>query len=151
VELKPEKVQTNDDKSVTFRFTIVPETKNVDITGYRFMFGDGSSAQDVSVDHIERSVNAGGSLRVEGQVKTSAGISAVSEACSATVTVAPPVAPPPVVPPTGQVLGASLPATGPEAALGGIAGVSAIGVASRAYLRSRKSLLDSMRRKRRNQ
>lgn len=46
------------------------------------------------------------------------------------------------------VLGATLPETGPEAALGGVAGLTAIGLASRAYLRSRKSLVDSLRNKR---
>jgi hypothetical protein len=50
---------------------------------------------------------------------------------------------------TGQVLSATaptpLPATGPEAALGGMAGITGIAVASRAYIRSRKSLLGRMR------
>jgi hypothetical protein len=61
------------------------------------------------------------------------------------------VAPPAAVttpPSAGHVLGATLPGTGPEAALGGIAGLSAIGVASQAYVRSRKSLLNSLRKNR---
>ena len=55
--------------------------------------------------------------------------------------------PVPTPTPTGQVLSANLPATGPETAFGGVAGLTAIGYASRAYLRSRKSVLDALRGK----
>lgn len=51
----------------------------------------------------------------------------------------------PVTGGTGEVLGTTLPDTGPEAALGGVAGLTAIGLASRSYLRSRKSLLSSLK------
>jgi cell division septation protein DedD len=47
----------------------------------------------------------------------------------------------------GEVLGVTLPDTGPEAALGGVAGLTTIGFASRAYLRSRRSLLSTLRGK----
>jgi cell division septation protein DedD len=47
----------------------------------------------------------------------------------------------------GEVLGVTLPDTGPEAALGGVAGLTSIGFASRAYLRSRRSLLSTLRGK----
>jgi len=46
----------------------------------------------------------------------------------------------------GKVLGTTLPQTGPEAALGGMIGLTGIGVASRAYLRSRKDLKNSLRK-----
>jgi hypothetical protein len=50
--------------------------------------------------------------------------------------------------PTGEVLGvATLPDTGPEALLGGVAGVTALGYAARGYLRSRRSVLDALRGK----
>jgi hypothetical protein len=124
-------------------------TGNVKITGYRFSFSDSTLVRDTAanVPYIDHQVTSG-SLTVHGQVKTTAGISAISDACSATVSVNQPT-PSPTPTPTenGHVLGVSLPATGPEAALGGIAGISAIGVASRYYIRSRKSLLDALRRK----
>jgi hypothetical protein len=49
----------------------------------------------------------------------------------------------------GQVLGVStnLPQTGPEDLMGGAAGLTAIGYAGRAYLRSRKSFIDSFKKK----
>jgi hypothetical protein len=47
----------------------------------------------------------------------------------------------------GEVLGVTLPDTGPEAALGGVAGLTTIGFASRAYMRSRRSLLSTLRGK----
>jgi hypothetical protein len=55
--------------------------------------------------------------------------------------------PTPTPTPTGQVLGATLPATGPETLLGGVGGLTAIGYATRGYIRSRKSLLDALRGK----
>jgi hypothetical protein len=55
--------------------------------------------------------------------------------------------PTPTPTPTGKVLGTSLPATGPEALLGGVAGLTAMGYATRGYLRSRKSVLDALRGK----
>ena len=71
-----------------------------------------------------------------------------------TVTPTPKPTPTPVVvittptpTPTGKVLGTSLPATGPEALLGGVAGLTAMGYATRGYLRSRKSVLDALRGK----
>ena len=53
---------------------------------------------------------------------------------------------------TPAVLGASteaaqLPQTGPESALAGIGGLSAVGYAARAYMRSRRGLVSAMRRK----
>ncbi len=82
-------------------------------------------------------------------MKTSAGITQISDVCSAKVTVAGPTSTPTPTPtPTkGQVLSASLPDTGPETVFGGVAGLTAIGYASRAYLRSRKSVLDALRGK----
>jgi hypothetical protein len=162
VELIPAKSATQpaDKNRVNFRFTITPDVDNVAITGYRFTFSDSSQPVDTDANtpFTERAFGVG-TFTVNGQVKTTAGTSAITDACSATVTVTkPPVSPSPspVTPsptpsPTGRVLGAALPDTGPEAALGGMAGLTAIGFASRAYLRSRKSVIDAMRGKGRKQ
>lgn len=142
-------------KPKLFRFTITPSTQNVTVTGYRFTFSDTKQTLDTDANtpYVEREVTSG-SLKVTGQVKTSAGISEVTEACSTTVTMVvtspspTPKTPSPTPSPKGAVLGETLPETGPAAALGGMAGLTAIGFASRAYLRSRKSLVDAMRGKR---
>jgi hypothetical protein len=156
VELTPTKLSSATDK-VNFRFTLKPDAKNVTITGYRFTFSDTNQTVDTiaNTPFIDHAFGAG-TYTVKGQVKTSAGITAVSEACSATVTVnknTPSSTPTPHTPTptsTPQVLGAAtLPATGPETALGGMAGLTAVGFASRAYLRSRKGLVDAMRNKNR--
>jgi hypothetical protein len=128
-----------------FRFTVTPRVTNTTITGYRFTFSDNSAPVETAANqpYVERTVAS--SLTVQAYVKTTHGTSAPTEACSATATVT--VSPTPTSG-GGQVLGATLPATGPEAALGGIAGLSAIGWAGRSYLRSRKSLLSSMRNNR---
>jgi hypothetical protein len=150
VELIPKQVGGS-----TFSFTIKPSTTgNVKVTGYRFTFSDNTPVVDQTSNTVNHDVT-NGTLTVNGQVKTTAGISEISDACSATVNVttptpspSPSITPSPTPTPTGQVLGASLPATGPETVFGGIAGLTGIGLASRAYLRSRKGLLDAMRRKR---
>lgn len=141
-------VPTQPDKTgrpALYRFTVTPHVSgNVKLTGYRFLFSDNSAVQDTAVNmpYVEREISSG-NLTVYGEVKTTAGITQVSQVCSATVNIASPVPTPP-----GQVLGVTaMPVTGPETALGGIAGLSAIGVASRYYLRSRKSLAEAMRRK----
>jgi hypothetical protein len=142
-----------------FLFTISHmESGNVQLTGFRFTFSDNSIPVNNGSDQdwTEREVNSG-SLTVFGQVKTSAGDTTISKDCSATVNAQTVSQPGPSTTvgstpnPPAQVLSASvkpLPATGPETALGGVAGLSAIGVATRAYLRSRKSLADSLRNKR---
>jgi hypothetical protein len=137
-----------------FEFTIVPLTGgDVRLTGFRFTFSDNripvdNAANQPSVDAI---VPSGTDLKVFGQVKTTAGTTDISRDCMAevnrTVTTTSVVTTPS---PTPAVLSAStapLPATGPESALGGVAGVSAIGVAARAYMKSRKGLLASLRKR----
>jgi hypothetical protein len=136
-----------------FRFTVTPKVKNVTITGFHFNFSD-HTATDTAANKpfVERDVATGKGLTVHAQVKTNAGTTKLSDACSATVSVTeetPTPTPTPTPTSTPQVLGVTtLVQTGPEAALGGIAGLSAIGWASRNYIRSRKSLLDAMRNKR---
>jgi hypothetical protein len=154
VALTPSKLGTSADK-VKFRFTVTPEAKNVTITGYRFTLSDSNQTidTDAKTPHLDHEFPAG-TYTVKAQVKTSAGITAISTACSATVTVSKATSSStPTVTPTStpEVLGATLPATGPEAALGGMAGLTAIGFASRAYLRSRKGLIDALRGKNRRQ
>jgi hypothetical protein len=53
----------------------------------------------------------------------------------------------PVTPSPSPTPPASLPDTGPVGAAAGVTGFGAIGYAARSYLRSRKSLVDSLRRK----
>lgn len=143
-----------------FRFTIVPlYGDGVQLTGFRFTFSDNRSPLETAsnVPSVDAEVPSGTDLRVFGQVETTAGTTPISNDCSAeinrtvqteaTTTVLPTTS----TPAPAQVLSAAtapLPATGPEDALGGVAGLTAIGVATRAYLRSRKGLMDSLRRKR---
>jgi len=141
-----------------FRFTVTSQINNVDLTGFRFsvskeLTSGGNTTPDVRDIDATKSFTdftfGPGTWDVSAQVKTSAGITQISDACSAQVIVneAPTPTPVPTPTPTGQVLSANLPATGPESALGGVAGLTAIGYASRAYLRSRKSVLDALRGK----
>ena len=138
-----------------FRFTVASKIVNVSLTGFRFtvsreLSGGGNTTPDVTdIDATNNFTDftlGQGVWDVRAQVKTSAGITQISDACSAQVTVSAPT-PTPTPTPTGQVLSASLPATGPETLFGGVAGLTAIGYASRAYLRSRKSVLDALRGK----
>jgi hypothetical protein len=109
------------------------------VTGSRFDFSDIGTVDSPTVS-IDRDLNAGTTINVDGHVKTTAGITATTAACSTSLTV------------QGQVLSAAtapatpaLPATGPETALGGAAGLTAIGFAARSYVRSRKNLLGALR------
>jgi hypothetical protein len=161
VSLTPSQPDKN--KPGLFRFTVAKTIKNVTLTGYRFTVNQKSSNGDTTVSTDVKDNDAtkdfadftfgAGIWEVQAQVKTSAGITAISDECSSTVIVTqekPSPSPTPTpTPATPQVLGATLPATGPEAALGGIAGVTALGYAGRAYLRSRKSVIDALRGKNR--
>lgn len=135
----------------TFRFSVTPEINNVTLTGYRFTVGQEGSDTPPDIKDIDATNNfadytlGAGTWFVAAQVKTSAGITELSKTCSAIVTVAEAPTPSPTPTPVGQVLSATLPVTGPEAVLGGVAGLTAIGYATRGYLRSRKSLLEALR------
>ena len=151
---QPDKAKTPD----IFRFTVESRVKNVTTTGYRFTASkDGGSSEvkdtDATTKYRDFTLTPG-TWTVTAQVKTSAGISAINTACTATVHVnqaspspTPSASPSPTPTKGGQVLSATLPATGPETLLGGVAGVTALGYASRAYLRSRKSVIDALRGK----
>jgi hypothetical protein len=143
----------------TFRFSVDSKIENVTLTGYRYtILQEGTSTaadvRDTDATHNYSDFTLGaGTWNVSAQVKTSAGISAVNSACSTKVVVTQavtPVTPTPVAPAPGQVLGATLPATGPEGLLGGAAGLTAIGYATRGYFRSRKNLLEALRGNRRS-
>jgi hypothetical protein len=132
---QPDKVN----KPNRFRFTVTPNTSGgVAVSGSRFDFSDIGTVDSPTVS-IDRDLNAGSSIKVDGHVKTTAGITATTAACSTSVTV------------QGQVLSATtastpaLPATGAETALGGAAGLTAIGFATRSYMRSKKNLLGALR------
>ncbi len=160
--------------SLEYTFTITPVTKNVTVTGYIYVV---KNDKGVTVATLTSGANhnsvgytfpSAGNYSVTGQVVTNRGTTPVVELCSANVTAGPTVTPTPTPTPgtptptptpcttpetgtTGEVCGAStgpstLPATG-GAALGGIGGIGAIGYATRAYLLSKKSLIDSLRNK----
>jgi hypothetical protein len=140
----------------TFRFTILGSTSNVSVTGYRFTVHQEGATTSPDVSDTAATTNfadftfGAGTWDVNGQVKTTAGITQISDECSTKVVVtqaSPSPVPTPTPTPTGQVLGATLPATGPETLLGGVGGLTAIGYATRGYIRSRKSLLDALRGK----
>ena len=137
-------------KPTTFRFTVESSVKNVTLSGYRFTLTNTESDVAGDVKDTATSVNytdfilGPGIWKVQAQVKTSAGISGINEACSALVTVSQ-ATPSPTPTKPGQVLGVTLPSTGPESALGGVAGLTAVGYVGRAYWRSRKSVLDALR------
>jgi hypothetical protein len=138
----------------TFRFTVESKIKNVTLTGYRFNIHQEGTDLATDVRDIDAKQNFAeytlgeGTWTVAAQVKTSAGITAVNKDCSAKVVVAPASTPTPTPTPAGKVLGVTtLPDTGAESLLGGVAGVTAIGYAARGYLRSKRSVLDALRGK----
>lgn len=138
-----------------FRFSVVGRVSNVELTGYRFTAHQEGSADVADVKDIAAPLNmveytfGPGTWKVTAQVKTTAGITQINNACSAIITVTqagPSVTPTPK--PNGQVLGAAvLPATGPDVLFGGVAGLTAMGYAAHAYIRSRKTLLETLRGK----
>jgi hypothetical protein len=144
------------------KFTILPLlTGGIQPTGFIFSFDNGTGTppeppvqNPADQPSIERHITSG-ELTVFGQVETDLGTTPVSRDCSSTVEVTQTMVnvqtPTPTATPQGQVLSTTttpLPATGPETALGGVAGLTAIGLTGRAYLRSRKNLLGSLRRRR---
>jgi hypothetical protein len=157
--LKPS--QPNKDNDAFFHFDVERTIKNVTLTGFRFTLNEldengkvvssDTTDTDADKDFFEQTFTEG-TWQVQAQVKTSAGITAVNEKCSAKVVITkatPTPTPTPSPTPTGQVLHASLPDTGAESiALGAASGITALGYAGRAYLRSRKSVIDALRRKR---
>jgi hypothetical protein len=135
-----------------FRFTIVPIVgSGVQLTGFRFTFSDGRTpvdnpANQPSADAI---VPVGSDLKAFGQVITDHGATQIGDCVgeiNRTVVTTAVVTTPTPTPAVLSATTAPLPATGPESALGGVAGVSAIGVAARAYLKSRKGLVNSLRK-----
>ncbi len=151
-----------------WRFTVSPHiAEGVTVTGYRFTrHQEGEDTTPTEVFDTDAATNfieftfGPGTWLVTGQIMTTSGITAVSQKCSVITTM--PVGTSPASQPVsaqspgqggqgqggqgqgqgqGQVLGsASLPDTGPAAMLAGALGLTAIGYAARAYLRSRQSL-----------
>jgi hypothetical protein len=140
-------------KDNIWQFRIFQQPDGASVAGYLWTFNDGTQVTPTSANTIQHPVGPKG-VTVFGQVKRVDGsFSPITTNCSQAVqgVEAPATTTVPTVVPTatGQVLSATaptpLPATGPEAALGGVAGITGIAVASRAYIRSRKSLLGRMR------
>jgi hypothetical protein len=140
------------------RFTVTPSGQ---ATGSRFNF-NGNDPQDSDSMSVDKDMQPNTTTKVDGQVKSADGVTPINNVCSATIiinqqkvvkivkTVATTVVTTTMQP---QVLSAEtqpapLPATGPEAMLGGAAGLVGLGYASRAYLRSKKSLLGALRKPR---
>jgi len=138
-----------------YDFNIVPTTPtgNAVIEGYQFTtFVNGEQQAQLpeqTSTQLTETVAPGTTLTVEGQVVSTVGTSNNTNDCMATESV-PAQLTSVVTTPSSTPAPAptSLPSTGPESALGGAAGLTGIGVAGRAYLRSRKSLLASLRSKR---
>lgn len=158
-KLTPSRPHANSEPGL-FRFTVSSQAPSgAKIQGYRFGFDDGTEDIETASNrnYVERTLEADQTLTVRAWVVTSAGESDDNDACSATVMVhaasksgsTPPPSPSPSSKPVdkGQVLGVSLPDTGPEAALGGAVGLGAMGSAAVAYRRSRRSLLSALRRR----
>ncbi|HSX02087.1 MAG TPA: hypothetical protein VLI05_02100 [Candidatus Saccharimonadia bacterium] len=142
--------------SLIYIFTITPTGEGP--SGYRLELTNSAGAkQDVDLTSGHQSTEftfaQSGTYTVTGQVKGASGFSAASDACTVQVTAgSTSQTPAPAAPATSAspaVLGTSsdLPATGPEGALAGVAGLTAMGYAARSYLRSRKSLVGSLRRR----
>jgi hypothetical protein len=138
-----------------WRFTIVPDGDDSQATGYIFTFNDtfGSVRTGANTPFVDHDVGRNG-VQVFGQVQSKAGTSKRISSCAqqvpATATLlkatSTPKSPLSTTGGSAQVLGTqTMPATGPETALGGVAGLAAIAFASRAYLRSRKTLEGSLR------
>jgi hypothetical protein len=136
----------------TFNFTVIPSVPDsATITGYQFSFTNGNVPATTSSPTLTLNLDSGETLTVQGQVLTTAGPSPISDACSATVT----------APQNGQVLGTTttpttpvatpttpaLPATGAASALAGAGGLTAMGMAGRSYIRSRKSFMNNLRQR----
>ena len=160
--------------SLTYTFTITPNVKNVTVTGYIFVITNAkgevvkSIMTDAAHNSAEYTLPTAGVYTVTGQVETNRGTTPVVELCTVKFTAGPSVTPTPTPSTptptptpgeceatpapgeTGEVCGAAttpvLPDTG-ATALGGIGGLGAIGYATRAYLMSKKSVIDSLRNK----
>jgi PKD repeat protein len=134
--------------SLVYTFTATPSVSgSVTVTGYLFDFGQGKGAESFDSKSVEHDFGQAGTYTVKAQIKTSAGTTAIADHCNVTLTVGPSDQTPPTTPP-GQVLGTTteLPDTG-AGALAGLAGIGAMGYASRAYINSRRSLIGALRRK----
>jgi hypothetical protein len=158
-----DKVTVSDVSPTMWRFSVHARAENTTISGYRFSFSDSGAQATTDAGHpYTDKVKTSSPLKVRAQVLGNDGsVTPQTEQCSVTAggTGASPAptrsaSPAPtysVTPtPSGQVLGAATPAlpdTGPEVALGGAVGLGIVGYAGRAYLRSRKALRDSLKRR----
>ena len=140
-------------EELKYTFTLTPVVKNVTVTGYIFTVTDSKGAVDVVTsdkDHNQVTFlfKQVGNFTVNGQVVTTVGTTPIVNACSAVATVGNTPTPSATPVQAPQVLAAStLPDTGAEGALAGAAGLGGLGYAASAYVKSRKSLIKSLRRK----
>lgn len=79
-----------------------------------------------------------------------AGVDEIKATATVTIThvcqTPPTQTPPPVTPPTPPTTPPTLPVTGPEGAMAGVFGTTGIGYGLRAYLRSKRGLVDALKR-----
>jgi hypothetical protein len=164
-ELRCDAVTVSNATATMWRFTAQARAANTQIEGYRWTFSDQGQAT-TTANYIEK-VMTRNPVRVQVQVLGSDGqVTPMSEQCSVSTsgTGASPVptrsgapGPSPTVQgfatyspapinPAGK--GAeTLPDTGPEVVVGGAIGLGILGFAGRVYMRSRRSLMDSLRRR----
>lgn len=102
------------------------------------VFGVGSETQTHTYAPGEYTAKLFVSFEVDGKLVRDV----TGEACQVRVK----VEQPPVVPPTTPELPKELPATGPEAALAGLVGSSALGFGINAWVRSRKNVASALRK-----
>jgi len=130
-------------------------TGGATINGYAFDFGDGEKA-DGSNAVVEHTYDKEGDYKATAQVKSTLGITAVTQSCTVMIKVSkdkPPVVTPPTNPPAPGAPGApgaqgsksspgSLPSTGPAEIFGGLFGAGGLGYGIRQLLMSRRRLSD---------
>ena len=141
----------NGPDSLEYTFVVTPTGDKTLLKSYHFEVVAENGAKktiDSPTGSIDFTFAQAGTYTVTGQLVTATETQAQVEACVVKLTVGPTNQTPQPTPP-GETLGTSteLPATGPESALAGIGGLSALGYATRSYLRSRKSLVNTMKRK----
>jgi uncharacterized repeat protein (TIGR01451 family) len=123
----------------------------VSVQGYIFDFGDGGSQVFSTSPSVSHTYNNEGTFTASVVVRTSEGDTPITEACKAIIKVSkqpvpPPEQPPqnpPSTPPTPEAP-TTLVNTGIESMAAGAVGSGGLGIAIRAYLRSRRSLIDTL-------
>ncbi len=143
-------VPQNGDVPLTVSFTAKATAEHAKIESYTFDFGDGAkqvvktSNKTATTDHTYQSA---GSFKTFVTIQTDMGTTKQVNACTVTIKATTPVTPPTPTPTPKPTPTPSLPNTGPESAAFGLLGSAGLGMVTRGYIRSRKSLLSALLRK----